>query len=128
MRSIKFLLILSLLIGFCGCVVAFKNINEENFADISMGMSKEEVVVIVGEPVDKKTKLIEGKEYEEWSYPIEEKFAKKYNPLGYLYYEVLFKGDKVKEWYKARVYSQPKYDLEYLEAPDGTKAYRIFEK
>ncbi|MFC1646303.1 hypothetical protein ACFL2Y_03890 [Candidatus Omnitrophota bacterium] len=127
MKIAKFLLVIFLLIGLCGCVVAFKNINEESLGGISLGMSTEEVVNMVGQPVEKKSMVIEDKQYEVWSYPKERFFAKRYNPLGYLYYDIVFEEGKVKEWFKAKVYSQPKYDLENPKAPEGTREYKFFE-
>ncbi|MBL7130705.1 MAG: hypothetical protein ISS45_04810 [Candidatus Omnitrophica bacterium] len=128
MKGVNFLLIFFLLIGFLGCVVAFQSINEETLSGISVGMNKEEVINIAGEPAQKKNRLIDGKEYKVWSYPIKELFAGKYNPLGYSYYEVLFLDGKVKQWYKTKVYSQPKYELQQPQAPEGARTFKIFER
>lgn len=128
MKSIKFLLVICLLIGLCGCVIGFRNVNEETLGDISPGMSKEEVIEAIGEPAEKKIALIQDKEYDIWTYPVERFFAGKYNPLGYLYYDIVLSGDKVKEWYKTKLYSQPQYDLEHHKAPEDATTFEIFKK
>ena len=128
MRTIKFLLISCLLIGLCGCVVAFKNVNEDSLSGISPGMTQDEVVKSVGEPVERRIRTVNQKEYEIWVYPIERFFAKKYNPLGYLYYEIVFSEGKVREWYKTKLYSQPLYELEHHETPEGVKGIEIFKR
>jgi hypothetical protein len=126
MKTMRFLLIFSFLIGFAGCVVAFKNVNEESLSGISPGMTQEEVLKSVGEPVEKRIRIVWDKEYEIWIYPVQRFFAKRYNPMGYLYYEVLFSDNKVREWYQTKMYSQPAYELEHHETPEGIKGIKIF--
>jgi len=128
MKNIKFITIFIFLIFISGCIVAFRAINEETFNGIVLGMDQQSVINIAGEPMKKRNKTIEGKDYEVWIYPIERFFAKKYNPFGYLYYEILFLDGKVKEWHRSKVYSQPKYDLDKPEAPEGIKVYKFFEQ
>lgn len=128
MKFLKFLVIVFLIVSFSGCVVAFRNVNEATLNGISPGMNTEEVIQSVGEPVEKRKISILSKEYELWLYPIERFFAKKYNPLGYSFYEVVFLDGKVREWHKTQMYSQPKYELELRETPEGMKGLKIFMK
>jgi hypothetical protein len=120
-------IILSLIV-FSGCVVAFKSISANTFDGLSVGMSKEQVTKMAGEPTEKENMLIDGKEYEVWTYPIERQFAGKYNALGYLYYEILFLDNQVKHWDTLKVYSQPEYKLKHPQAPEGARTFKFFEK
>jgi competence protein ComGF len=108
-------------------VVAFKNVDEENLSGVSPGMTQDEVASSVGQPVEKRIRTVNQKEYEIWIYPIERFFARKYNPLGYQYYEIVFSEGKVREWNKTNLYSQPQYELERHETPEGVKGIEIFK-
>lgn len=125
MKITRFLVTVFLIISLSGCIVAFKNVNEDTLGGVSVGMSKEEVATAVGEPLEKREQVVLGKEYEIWIYPVERFFARKYNALGYVYYEILFLDDSVKEWNKTQMYSQPKYELKQYETPEGARTLKI---
>ncbi len=128
MKVVKYLVVMFLLISLCGCVVGFRNVNREILGGVAAGMSQEEVKGIAGDPAGVKDLIVDGREYEVWSYPIEDKLAGKYNALGYPYYEVLFSDGKVRRWHKSRVYSQPEYELEHYNAPEDATTVIIFDK
>ncbi|MFH1621918.1 MAG: hypothetical protein ABIA97_02215 [Candidatus Omnitrophota bacterium] len=127
MKGAKFTLVGFLLLSLCGCVVAFRNIDRETLGGVSFGMSKQEVKNIAGAPATIKKVVINSKEYESWIYPIQEKFVGKYNAMGYPYYEVLFLEEKVNRWHKARVYSQPEFELQHYDTPEGVRTYQFFK-
>lgn len=125
MKITRFLVTALLIISLSGCIVAFKNVNEENLGEVSIGMNKEEVVTVVGEPLEKREQVVLDRDYDIWIYPVERFFARKYNALGYVYYEILFLNDKVKEWNRTQMYSQPKYELKQYETPEGARTLKI---
>ena len=117
-----------LLIMLCGCVFALRDFNEDNLGNICVGMDKEEALEILGSPDDIEDRVVNDENYEVWKYSVERYFAKKYNPLDKLYYEVFLLDDKISKWNKIKIYSQPEHDLEDPVAPEGIKTYEFFKR
>lgn len=114
----KPILFFSLMFLLCGCVFVSQSINEQQLDVIKTGMSKAEVINELGKPVETKKVLIAKEEYEAWIYPIERKWAKRFEAMGDYYYEVLFLQDKVYRWDLIKAYAQPTYDYDEPDSSD----------
>ena len=109
-----------------GCAFVSQNLFEAKGDKLALHMSKDEVVEHMGKPREIKTLTIYGEEYEAWRYPIERKFAKRYNALDTSYYEVLFFEGKVLRWEKVKKYAQPEYDFMPMTPEGNVKTYEFF--
>jgi len=106
----KRLLLILACLSLASCVLVSQNMNESGLQGIAVGMSKQEVQNNLGKPSQVKTVTIGIKEYESWFYPLERKWAKRFNSVPYTYYEVLFSDDKVARWDRIKKVSQPEYE------------------
>ena len=122
-------IILVLLLGFSGCTFAFQNLNDQRLQNIAVGMTKQQVVEAMGKPIAEKIVVIDGKEYEAWKYSINELWAKKFNPIGSSYYRILFLDDKLAQWDRIKVFSNPSYELQESNPPKGDiSTIKIFKE
>ena len=116
----KNIIIISLLMMLSGCGFVFQNFDQGEHKSLTYGMSKEEVVAKIGEPQKISKKVIDGKEYEVWEYPNNNRSRiEKMNALGIIYSEVFFLNGKVVQRDKNRVYAQPEYDFLESSNPEG---------
>ena len=115
----KKIVILFLSLCLSGCIFAFQSLNDPGFEKIMKGMSKEEAIQTIGEPLSQKVVTISGKDYEVWEYPVQEPTKRRFNPIGISYYQILFLDGKVEGWEKIKVYAQPTYGFEEPSAPEG---------
>lgn len=122
----KFYLVVALLV-FSGCVFVAQEFNEKEAEKLAFHMSEKDVTKHMGTPSKVEILTIEGKKYEAWRYPIERKFAKRFNALDTSYYEVLFSEGKVVRWKRVKRYSQPEYDLKPLVPEGKVKTYEFFK-
>ncbi|MFH1202467.1 MAG: hypothetical protein V1674_06220 [Candidatus Omnitrophota bacterium] len=124
----KKLIILVLFIGLTGCAIGFQSIDDRRLEGIMPGMSKEEVVKIIGAPVAEKIVTMEGKQYEAWKYPVKESAAGRFKPIASSYYRVLFLDGKVAQWDRIKTYAQPSYEFQKPDAPkEGVTTIGIFK-
>lgn len=107
MKKIIFVLFLSLALSGCGFVV--KNINDEDSRNLKTGMSKQEVVDVLGAPQKESIMTIEGKEYLVYQYPLEETKEAKIRVLPTNYFRVFFLDGKLVQWEKDKIIAQPAY-------------------
>ena len=99
-----------LLMGLSGCGFVFQNFAKDEPMDLTYGMSKKEVIRIIGKPQKTSRMVIDDKEYEVWEYPDENKAKiEKMTALGIIYSEVFFHNGKLVQRDKYRVYAQPSY-------------------
>jgi hypothetical protein len=92
---------------------------EQDLKGIGIGMDKSEVINELGKPQETKAIVIEYETYELWRYPIERKWANKFEAVGDYYYDILFLKDKVYRWDLIKAYAHPTYDYQ---EPDSSKA------
>lgn len=124
----KIAMILILSLCLCGCTVAFQNLNDPGVENIVAGMSKEEAIEIMGEPLSQRDVTIDGKNYQAWRYPVPEPTNKKYNRMGKYAYRILFLDGKVYDIEKIKVYAQPSYEFDEPSALDEDKTTIKFYK
>ena len=106
----KSIIVFLLLMGLSGCGFVFQNFNQDEPMDLTYGMSKEEVVRIIGEPQKTSMMVIDDKKYEVWEYPDDNRAKiEKMKALGIIYSEVFFLDGKLVQRDKDRVYAQPSY-------------------
>ncbi|MBN1869859.1 MAG: hypothetical protein JW847_04705 [Candidatus Omnitrophica bacterium] len=106
----KSIIVFLVLMGLSGCGFVFQNFNQDEPMELTYGMSKQEVMRIVGEPQNISIKEIDGKEYQVWEYPDENRKAvEKMRALGIIYSQVFFLDGKLVQRDKNRVYAQPEY-------------------
>lgn len=117
MRKTIISLVLVLFLG--GCIFVTQSINEQKLKGIKVGMDKNAVINELGKPIETKTIVMEGESYELWRYPVERKWANRFEALGDYYYDILFLKDKVYRWDLIKAYAHPAYDYE---EPDSSKA------
>ena len=99
-----------LLMGLSGCGFVFQNFAQDEPMDLTYGMSKKEVIRIIGEPQKTSRMIIDDKEYEVWEYPDENRAKiEKMKALGIIYSEIFFLDGKLVQRDKDRVYAQPSY-------------------
>jgi hypothetical protein len=125
----KNIIIVFLLAMLSGCGFVFQNFDQGEHKSLAYGMSKEEVIAKIGEPQKTSIKVIDGKEYEVWEYPNNNRSKiEKMNALGIIYSEVFFLNGKVVQRDKDRVYAQPSYEfLESVNPEGGVEASRSNE-
>ena len=109
MKTILIVLIIPLLFG---CSVVLQSRNDPGIREDLLGMSKEEVLQLKGDPAERRTAVFEGKEYEVWLYPVKDPDAMKVNPVGKFDYQIFFSGEKVHHWDKINVLAQPAYEYD----------------
>ena len=126
----KNIIILFLLIALSGCGFVFKNFDQSERKDLTYGMSKEEVILKIGEPQRISKMVIDNQEYEIWEYPNNNRSKiEKMNALGIIYSKVFFLQGKVVQRDKDRVYAQPAYEyIESIDSKGGVKTNKITEQ
>jgi hypothetical protein len=118
-----------LLIALSGCGFVFKNFDQDEYKQLTYGMSKEEVISKIGQPQKISKMVIDDKEYEIWEYPNNNRSKiEKMNALGIIYSKVFFLNDKVVQRDKDRVYAQPSYEyIESIDSGGGVRPGKIIE-
>jgi len=126
----KNIIILFLLMALSGCGFVFKNFDQSERKDLTYGMSKEEVILKIGEPQRISKMVIDNQEYEIWEYPNNNRSKiEKMNALGIIYSKVFFLQGKVVQRDKDRVYAQPAYEyIESIDSKGGVKTNKITEQ
>ena len=126
----KNIIILFLLMALSGCGFVFKNFDQSERKDLTYGMSKEEVILKIGEPQRISKMVIDNQEYEIWEYPNNNRSKiEKMNALGVIYSKVFFLHGKVVQRDKDRVYAQPSYEyIESIDSKGGVKTNKITEQ
>jgi hypothetical protein len=126
---VKNIIIILLLIALSGCGFVFKNFDQDEYEQLTYGMSKEEVIIKIGQPQKISKMVIDDKEYEIWEYPNNSRSkTEKMNALGIIYSKVFFLNDKVVQRDKDRVYAQPSYEyIESIDSGGGVKSGKIIE-
>lgn len=108
MRKTIGVLFLALVLAGCGVVV--KNINDaDNNRGLRSGMSKQEVIALLGTPEKESIQTIEGKEYEVFQYPLEVERSDKVRTFATNYFRVFFLDGRLAQWEKDKVFAQPNY-------------------
>ena len=127
MRSV---IVFLLSMALSGCGFVFQNYHQGEHKGLTYGMSKQEVVNIIGEPQKISTMVIDNKQYEVWEYPNNDRSKiEKMNALGIIYSEVFFLNGKLVQRDKNRVYAQPSYEfLESVNPEGGVKTTKITDK
>ena len=118
-----------LLCVLSGCIVVAQNVNTHGLEGLEYGMSKDAVTRALGQPAEVRQAAIDQKQYDVWVYPEQRRWAKRYNPMGSYYYEILFLDGSVVRWNRLQVYSQPDYQYKEPSAPEnGVLSIEIFKK
>lgn len=107
------IIILCLFMMLSGCGFVFQNFDQNEHMALKYGMSKDEVIHVIGRPQKMSKMVIDNVEYEVWEYPNNDRAKiEKMNALGIIYSNVFFLDGKLVQRDKDRVYAQPGY--EYL--------------
>ena len=126
----KKIIVLFLLMVLSGCGFVFQNFDQGEHKELTYGMSKQEVILKIGQPQKISKMIIENKEYEVWEYPNNNRAKiEKANALGIIYSKALFLDGKLVQRDKDRVYGQPAYEfLESVNSEGGVQTTKITEQ
>ena len=126
MKKVLLMFVLSSMLF--GCIVVSQNMREQQLSGIRRGMSKDEVISELGNPSQTKKMIMGRQEYEVWKYPLERKWAKRFNAMGDYYYQILFLDEKVQRWDFIKAFAQPAYDYQEPDSTDKASATIQFLK